>query len=180
MKTRILNILLVLFIFTGFTMSQDIELPKKGNSYITFGYTPFVTDLSSISTPQDANLVTVGYGKYLTNNLSVEGNLGFTTMKNYTSYAVGGNLYYNFTKNYYKVRPYMVAGAMFSSVKDSTDDSRNVLGANIGIGINYFVNENISIGGSYSVKFEDWLSVKPDPVIKFYTGIGKFDVKFYW
>lgn len=185
---KFIFILLALFMVTSLSMSQDITFPKKGNDYITFGWTPFVSDVKSIETVQDPNLITVGYGRYMTNDLQLEGNLGIMAKKNYTSYAIGGNVYYNFPA-YYRVNPFLVAGLTFTGinkVETGTTTNQNVLGLGTGLGINYFLNENLCFSASYKLEFQYWL--KPtvngvkgnDEYFNLATGIGKIGVSVFW
>ena len=184
---KIIFLILTLVVFSAFTNAQDFQLPKKGNSYITFGYTPFQSDVKAIETAQDPGLVTVGYGKYVTNDLRVEGLVGLTAKKNYTSYAVGGNVYYDFPV-YHKVNPFLVGGLVFTGINkvDTATTNQNVLGVETGLGINYYLNENLCLSASYKLAFQYWM--KPsyngvkgnDEYFNLNTGIGKISINIFW
>jgi hypothetical protein len=189
MKKKFIFVLMILLMATSLIMSQDLKFPSKGNDYITFGYTPFVSDVKPIETTQDPNLVTVGYGKYITNDLQVEGNFGLMAKKNYTSYAIGGNVYYNFPV-YYKVNPFLIGGLTFTGINEVGTVigtiNQNVLGLGTGLGVNYYLNENLCLSAYYKLEFQYWM--KPtvngvkgtDEYFNLATGIGKIGVSVFW
>lgn len=182
---KILLILAIIFTL-GFTNANaQTQLPMEGNQYISFGYTPFQSNVTSVSNGlNDSGLVSVSYGRYVTDNVSVEGQFGFNAVSSYTAFSVGGNAVYHLPV-YFNLRPRLDAGLNFTGLNATGGTNQNTFGLHAGLGAEWFVNENISLTAGYRLNFTCIL--KPSPAqpnsevrYRLGTGLATFGLNFNW
>lgn len=137
--------LLMVAVLTMFTLGVANAQPvQKGSTSVEFSYTPWVSDVSSPIT-LDNGLKAIGIQRYVSDNISITGYLGVAddSAANSTSYGIGGNVGWHFAQ-YGSVVPYGEAGLLLQG-----NTNLRSLGINAGAGVDYFINENLSLGAGY-------------------------------